>query len=376
MRGAVVGAAVLMAAAIAGMGALAWSALSGPSTKAREGARVSRADERPPGKPDRPDKPRGARGAPSIDEPAAAPAAPRIAADDQGDPRDPEVANGAASPAGVSARPGGPGVAPAGGLGDPGVPVGPGARPAAASLGAATGTLGQPLPPAALVAVGSACPMGMVDVGAFCIDATEVTNVAYGAFLDAKPNSHLQPATCSWNVDYMPSGGPPASDTRPVVGVDWCDAWLYCASSGKRMCGHVGSGGNNPAGAFANASMSEWYSVCTNGGVSAFSYGDTFDGTKCAHAGDDGTLAHVSAIASCVGTTPPYDAVFDMSGNAWEWEDSCAGDRGGGDLCRVRGGGQHSSSAEVSCAMDYLAKREQTFKTVGFRCCAGRKPGF
>ena len=130
----------------------------------------------------------------------------------------------------------------------------------------------------------------MADIGSSCIDATEVTNVMYGAFLAAKPSAALQPAACAWNVDYTPSGGPPASDTRPVVGVDWCDAWLYCAWSGKRLCGHVGDGGNNPTDAFANASMSEWYGVCTNGGASAFAYGDTFDGAKCAHAGEGGAV--------------------------------------------------------------------------------------
>jgi formylglycine-generating enzyme required for sulfatase activity len=134
-------------------------------------------------------------------------------------------------------------------------------------------------------------------------------------------------------------------------------------------------GGNNSPGAFADASRSEWYNVCTNGGVSQFSYGDTFDGTKCAHASDEGTLAPVGSMPACVGTSSPFDAVFDMSGNAWEWEDSCSGAAGQNDLCRVRGGGTHASSDIVSCGMDYLAKREATFRTVGIRCCSGRKAG-
>jgi formylglycine-generating enzyme required for sulfatase activity len=214
----------------------------------------------------------------------------------------------------------------------------------------------------------------MVDVGSFCIDATEVTNASYKAFLDAQPNRRLQPAACAWNLDYTPTGGPPPADKRPVVGVDWCDAWLYCAWSGKRLCGTMG-GGNNSPGAYNDPNRSEWHHVCTNGGTTQFAYGDTFDGTKCAHS-EDGSLAPAGGIASCVGNTSPYDQVYDMSGNAWEWEDSCAGSAGAPDLCRVRGGGQHSSSAEVSCSMDYLAKREATFRTVGVRCCAPRRAGF
>ena len=213
----------------------------------------------------------------------------------------------------------------------------------------------------------------MVDVGAFCIDAAEVTNASYHAFLDAKPNRRLQPAVCSWNTDYTPVYGEPPVDARPVVGVDWCDAWLYCAWSGKRLCGGMGGGAASP-GAYTDASRNEWFNVCTNGGATAFSYGDDFDQSKCAHSGDDGELAPVASYPACVGNAPPFDGVFDMSGNAWEWENSCAGGAGAGDLCRVRGGGTHSSSAVVSCSMDYLAKREATFKTVGIRCCAGHKP--
>ncbi len=295
--------------------------------------------------------------------------APPLAADEDDDPGGPEAPIDGGKAGGGGPRAGVPGLGQPGGGVDPGPPVGPGA---ASPRGAPGGGFFAPAP----LATGSACPARMTGIDSFCVDTTEVTNVLYGAFLAAKPSAALQPAACAWNVDYTPSGGPPASDTRPVVGVDWCDAWLYCAWSGKRLCGHVGDGGNNPTAAFADASTSEWYAVCTNGGTSAFAYGDTFDGAKCAHGGEDGgTYAHASSIPSCVGNTPPYDAVFDMSGNAWEWEDSCSGERGAGDLCRVRGGGPPGSS-EGSCAMDELARRDQASRTVGFRCWregAGRR---
>src|SRR5262249_31474730 len=53
------------------------------------------------------------------------------------------------------------------------------------------------------------CPQAkgpaMVDLGAFCIDTTEVTNTHYAAFLAA--NVPLQsvshdPSTCTWNTSY------------------------------------------------------------------------------------------------------------------------------------------------------------------------------
>ena len=365
MRGAVLGAAALMAAAIAGVGALSWTAFSRPSGKTREDAGATRADERAAIEPARPRNPNGARAWRPMDAP------PSAADEDDDRPRWAaasswaEVPSAVGNPAGGGPRARVPGLGPPGGGVEPGSPVGPGAAsPRAAPAGG--------FPPAPLEK-GSACPARMADIGSFCIDTTEVTNVLYGAFLAAHPSSTLQPAACAWNVDYTPSGGPPASDTRPVVGVDWCDAWLYCAWSGKRLCGHVGDGDNNPTGAFADASMSEWYDVCTNGGASAFAYGNGFDSAKCAHAGDGGVYVHANSIPSCVGTTAPYNTVFDMSGNAGEWEGSCSGEQGGGDLCRVRGGGPLGSS-QGSCAMDELARRDQASEAVGFRCCTGRAP--
>jgi formylglycine-generating enzyme required for sulfatase activity len=371
MRGAVIGAAVVMAAGIAGIGVFAWSSFSGSSGKSRP-AKVSRTGEHGGGKVEAPSRSGSARGTePAVDELPAAPTAARPAIDPDESPRVPgPLGDGPGGARRPGNGPGAPGY-------DPSMPFQPGAvgaNGAAGPRGGQPGAVQSPFPPAAYGDAGSACPVGMVDVGSFCIDATEVTNASYKAFLDAQPNRRLQPAACAWNTDYMPSGGPPPADKRPVVGVDWCDAWLYCAWSGKRMCGTMG-GGNNSPGAYNDPNRSEWHHVCTNGGTTQFSYGDGFDGTKCAHS-EDGSLAPTGAIASCVGNTPPYDQVYDMSGNAWEWEDSCAGSAGAPDLCRVRGGGQHSSSAEVSCSMDYLAKREATFRTVGIRCCAARRPGY
>jgi formylglycine-generating enzyme required for sulfatase activity len=246
-----------------------------------------------------------------------------------------------------------------------------GARgPAGAGAHAAPISGGAVLPGAG---AGSLCPEGMVDTGTFCIDATEVTNAAYAAFLARGPKVAQQPEVCRWNQSFSPVYGAPAGDQKPVIGVDWCDAYAYCAAAGKSLCGHIG-GGSNPVSAFADATQSAWYAACTNGGATRYAYGDTFDESLCFHAGDDAALAPVASYPKCVGTKPPYDQIFDMSGNAWEWEDSCAGTTGGADLCRVRGGGTHSTSAPVDCAMDYLAKRDNTSRAVGIRCCAPRAP--
>jgi formylglycine-generating enzyme required for sulfatase activity len=366
MRPAVVGAALVLVAAMAGVGGLAWTAFSRSSARTREAARIARAEERAANDRAHPER-AGARG--RTYGPAAPRDAPWANTDDRGEPRGPDAPGDPDGPGASGPRAGVPSPGSPGGGVEPGPPGSPGGPGAAAARGAPGGGF-----PPAPVAAGSACPARMADIGPFCIDTTEVTNVMYSPFLAAKPSAALQRAACAWNVDYTPSGGPPASDTRPVVGVDWCDAWLYCAWSGKRLCGHIG-GGSNPTGDFADAASSEWYDVCSNGGTSAFAYGDAFDATKCAHGGEDGgAYVHANSIPTCVGTAKPFDAVFDMSGNAGEWEDSCSGEVGAGDVCRVRGGGPPNAPTEGSCAMDELVRRDQASKAVGFRCCADRTP--
>src|SRR5262249_17975970 len=79
----------------------------------------------------------------------------------------------------------------------------------------------------------SACPPDMVEIphpaGAFCIDATEVTNADYKAFATAPPSLIPSPPPfCDWNTDFEPAWGY-LPDTMPVQAIDWCDAYTYCA---------------------------------------------------------------------------------------------------------------------------------------------------
>jgi hypothetical protein len=103
--------------------------------------------------------------------------------------------------------------------------------------------------------IAGSCPSGlpgpaMVPAGAFalptmCIDATEVTNAHYAAFLASSPAPGSGPGACTWNVRYEPLfhwPPPPERAAFPVVDVDWCDAFAYCAWAGKRLCGDPGGG--------------------------------------------------------------------------------------------------------------------------------------
>lgn len=210
------------------------------------------------------------------------------------------------------------------------------------------------------------CVARTVELGDFGIDATEVTRDQYAAWLATTPNDKGPDPACSTN-DLTPeptclSSASPSSPTgqHPQVCVDWCDAYAYCRSVGKRLCGKIG-GGETPYADFANATSSQWYSACTAGGVSSTG------GSSC-NGSDSGESAplEVGSVSSCA--TP--DGVFDMSGNVWEWEDSCEGSSSSTDLCRIRGGAfRFVTPDELRCDWDNSSKRNEHWDRLGFRCC-------
>lgn len=206
-----------------------------------------------------------------------------------------------------------------------------------------------------------------VAAGGYGINATEVTNEEYATWLLWQPNPKLQTGACAWNTSYLPSQGWPATYPKlPVVYVDFCDAVAYCRWSGRRLCGKIGGGANGFAD-FADASKSQWYNACSVGGTRPYPYGATYAGGSCngADYGKGGPVA-VGEATACEGG---YPSLQDMSGNVWEWEDSCSGSAGEADLCRIRGGSYSQSGAALACDADSSLTRNTTGKSVGFRCC-------
>ncbi len=228
---------------------------------------------------------------------------------------------------------------------------------------------GSTHPPACAAAGGPS----LVKLDLFCIDSTEVTNEQYQSFLSASPALTLAPSpACSYKTSFAPSSPiPSGKGTEPVVWVDWCDAYAFCSWAGKHLCGAIQGGSSSVANA-ANPLVDEWYVACSMNGANVYPYGgSTYVEGKCndSEAKTNG-LRNVGSFTGCVGG---YPGIYDMNGNAYEWEDACAVSVGASDACVIRGGAfDFSGTGYGGCNTyfnDYTVERSNTYDDTGFRCC-------
>jgi formylglycine-generating enzyme len=223
----------------------------------------------------------------------------------------------------------------------------------------------------------------MVDVGTFCIDSTEVTQAQYQEFLKAKGSDVSgQISMCAGNTSYaqLTAGcngewDPVKYANLPAACTSWCSANAYCKWAGKRLCGKIGGGPNKGGTVDRNdATKSQWYRACTNGGTTLWPYGNTFELSSCQLSKPlVGAYGNVGT-AKCTGSAAPYNQIFDMSGNAWEWEDSCF--TSGMTFCDLRGGDIYRApnATDPGYAMYFQCSGGDAFSFdvagAAIRCCA------
>jgi formylglycine-generating enzyme len=205
------------------------------------------------------------------------------------------------------------------------------------------------------------------------IDSTEVTKGQYDAWLATSPSLPASTdANCGYVKSYAEQGigytGTDA-DHHPVVYVDWCDAYEYCLGVDKRLCGAIG-GGPLDFASYADATLSQWYRVCSSGGANNYPYVGAYQVTTCN--GVDlakGTTTAVGSLTGCQAPSP-YAGVYDLSGNVFEWEDSCSG-TGQGATCHIRGGAfvGDGFSNGLLCGYGNYGPRYAAVNSYGFRCC-------
>lgn len=221
-------------------------------------------------------------------------------------------------------------------------------------------------------------PMVMVQ-GGYCIDTTEVTRAQYQSWLSTGPSLADQPSRCAANGGFEPDAEcmaypetckGPACDNHPQVCVDWCDAYAFCKAVGKRLCGRIG-GGSNDFHDNKDATKSQWVHACSAGGTLVYPYGNEYGPTTCnGNEAGIGTTEPVAARVGCTNSLEGYAGIFDMSGNAWEWEDSCDDRDGGPAVCRAQGGGFSVHSENLTCKSG-TGEMGVAFvsEKIGFRCC-------
>lgn len=218
----------------------------------------------------------------------------------------------------------------------------------------------------------------------YCIDSTEVTRAQYQAWIDTNPTSLGQPGSCARKTTFTPDETCMTSqyvcqsdcDSHPQVCVDWCAAYAYCSAVGKHLCGKIGGGPvtSDIPYDWVREDVSEWYNACSSHGSSVYVYATNYDPSTC-NGGDLGllTTVPVGTLDGCQSPFPEYAGVFDLLGNAAEWENSCVEP---GANCRTRGRDFYTSSSvsgtipDMRCNTDSVDYESSALWYVGFRCCS------
>jgi formylglycine-generating enzyme required for sulfatase activity len=210
-----------------------------------------------------------------------------------------------------------------------------------------------------------------VKVPGFCIDSTEVTNAQYAQFLEATNNGKPggQATACAWNATYLPESDWPADAAKasfPVVEVDWCDAYAFCAWAGKRLCGKIGGGAS--AAEDSARVTDQWFLACSMAGTRPYPYPGAYADDTCN--GEEHNVRKALAVGTMPKCEGGFAGIFDMSGNVAEWEDACSGSAGASDDCLLRGGSFESSESKMGCAVPVVNARSSAHGDLGFRCCS------
>jgi formylglycine-generating enzyme required for sulfatase activity len=132
-------------------------------------------------------------------------------------------------------------------------------------------------------------PAHAVDLDAFWIDKTEVTNAQYQKCVEA---GACQEPACWENGDLNGAD-------QPVVCVTWDDAQAYAAWAGGRL-----------------PTEAEWEKAARGTDERLYPWGE--EAAECEKANFKGCAGRTVTVGSYPDGASPYGAL-DMAGNAWEW---------------------------------------------------------
>ena len=145
-------------------------------------------------------------------------------------------------------------------------------------------------------------PAHVVLMDAYSIDKYEITNEDYARF--AKVTEHRKP--WQWQGGEVPAG----REKWPVYNVSWDDALAYCTWVGKRL--PTEAEWEKAARGGLDRKLYPWGNELGGPGIRTRQSYDTTDAPKLAH--------YLSAAPAPVGSYEPNGyALYDMTGNVWEW---------------------------------------------------------
>lgn len=134
----------------------------------------------------------------------------------------------------------------------------------------------------------------------------------------------------------------------PSANLTWFQAKRACENSGKHLCRLPG----------------EWRPACAGDPVGAFPYGNSYEMGRC-NGGEAGNGAAIGtgSKSGCRGRGFS-SGIYDMSGNVWEWTETCPNG------CLQGGGAYGDLEAHLSCEGGTLEVNvDYSGPSAGFRCC-------
>jgi len=138
-------------------------------------------------------------------------------------------------------------------------------------------------------------PVHTVNLSAFWMDQTEVTNHQYSICMESgacREPANLQSFS---RIDYFIN---PIFSDYPVVNVSWSDAVDYCQWAGRRL-----------------PTEAEWEKAAKNGKHAKYPWGEGID---CSFANYINCTGDTSEVGNYPKGVSPF-GVLDLAGNVWEW---------------------------------------------------------